>query len=88
MNEVLASAEFWMAVSGLVGVIALFIPAPYKPILLVVQKILEIISKKKLPNDKTKSEDKKNSEVLKDVMQSPADIMRDAEARFKENRGK
>lgn len=76
--NLIQTPEFWMAVAAILPFITLFIPAPYRPILAVIAKIIEAWPKKKV----------EPAEALRKPLENPADVMRDAEARFKERGGK
>lgn len=76
--EIIQTAEFWMAASAALSLVALFIPAPYRPILALIGKIIEAWPKKKLEPP---------AKIIPDPRPDPVQVMRDAEARFKEKGG-
>ncbi len=77
MTALLQSAEFWMAVSAILPLITLFIPAPYRPLVDLVWKVIQAWPKKK-------AEPPSAPGPIPKPLENPADIMRDAIARHKE----
>lgn len=80
MTDLLKTPEFWMAVSAILPLITLFIPAPYRPILEIIGRIIAAMPKKTVEAPAVQH-------PLPKLRESPADVMREAEARFKERGG-